>query len=513
MPLTPADLALPEKFTSWRPGQLETAAKVAGSDKYAFLLDAPTGSGKSLIAAAVQRLAEKNVAYLCTTKQLQDQLLHDFPYARTLKGRSNYRCLKYPRMFPSVTAEFCSHTEDRPCEHYSDCPYVVAKRMALRAPLAVLNTAYFLAEANFVGGFSEQEIVVVDEFDTIEDQLMNFIEVAITQKQLTRLNIPPPKYKTKFEAWVEWARGAIRLIAPEAESLRREATSDWSTFDLDLLRRKQQLERLLSKLRFFVSEVDKNWVWYPGTDRWVFKPVWVSKYAQGSLWKHTKKVLGMSATILDARQASVNVGLFTKGYSYKSLPSPFPKENRPVFYEPCANVVNRNMDVALPKLASALEDIMNKHEKDRILVHTVSYKVRDYLKNHIASKRIITHATTDRIQVLETFKASNRPLVLLSPSMDRGVDLPDDECRVVVIAKMPYPDLSDPQVNKRVHASADGNTWYAHKTISAIVQMSGRACRSAEDHATTYVLDAQFGKLYKEYKGYFPGWFKEAVVM
>lgn len=513
MPLTPADLGLPEKFTSWRPGQLETAAKIAATDKYAFLLDAPTGSGKSLIAAAAQKISDKNVVYLCTTKQLQDQLLHDFPYAKTIKGRVNYRCLKFPRMYPKVTAETCIHTEDNPCEHISSCPYIVAKRAALGAPLAVLNTAYFMTEANFVGGFSDQELVVVDEFDTVEDQLMSFIEVAITQRQLSRLRISPPRYKTKFEAWVEWARNAISQIVPELHTLEKELASDWATVDFEVFRRKQQLERLLAKLRFFVAEVDKNWVWYPSTDRWVFKPVWVARYANAALWKHTKKVLGMSATILDSRQVSVNVGLATKGIRYAALPSPFPKENRPVFYEPCANVVHKNMSVALPRLVHALEGIIAKHKDDRILVHTVSYKVRDYLVNHVADRRIITHTSMNRAQVLEAFKASDKPLVLLSPSMDRGVDLPDDECRVVVIAKLPYPDLSDPQVNKRVHASADGGRWYAHKTISTVIQMSGRACRSKEDHAITYVLDEQFGKVYRENKGMFPRWFTEALIM
>ena len=137
--IKPVDLSLPDKFTEFRGGQLETSARIAGSGKYAFLLDAPTGIGKSLIAATVQRLLAKNVVYLTSTKQLQDQILHDFPYARTMKGRSNYPCAKYPRMFPEISAEECTDSKSNPCEVKDQCKYIRAKNMALHSPLAVLN--------------------------------------------------------------------------------------------------------------------------------------------------------------------------------------------------------------------------------------------------------------------------------------------------------------------------------------------------------------------------------------
>ena len=97
--------------------------------------------------------------------------------------------------------------------------------------------------------------------------------------------------------------------------------------------------------------------------------------------------------------------------------------------------------------------------------------------------------------------------------MDRGVDLPEEECRVVIIAKVPYPDLGDPQVNKRVYSSRDGSHWYAHKAVSKIIQMSGRGVRSETDFAETFILDEQFRRIYHENIGMFPKWFKEALVM
>jgi len=513
--MKPSDLGLPEKFAEWRPHQLEVAAKINASRKYAFLLDSPTGTGKSIIAAAVQRISGKKMRYLTTTKQLQDQLLKDFPYAATLKGRSNYICLRYPRMFPVVSAEHCTHKAPKECPHVDRCYYLKAKEAALAAPLAVLNASYFLHEANYVGTFSNSELLMIDEFDTMEDQLMSFVEVNVTRKQLDKIGLPPPKYKTKFESWVEWALPAVRGLEKEIKDIKFEQEQAWGLDDFSLIKKLRTLERLHSKLSFFVKEVDSSWVWYPGDDRWVFKPVWIAKYSNGTLWKHAKKVIGMSATILDPVQVAYNTGLFqrTEGlFDRIALPSPFPKENRPIYYEPCANVVSKLMNVALPKLNAAVTRIMEKHPNDKILLHTVSYRVRNYLLDHLPKGRLITHATTDRDTVLTRFKSSNKPLVLLSPSMDRGVDLPKEECRVVIIAKCPYADISDPQTSRRVYGSKDGNKWYSHKTISTIVQMAGRGVRSSDDHASTYILDEQFGRLVTEHRSMFPAWFLEAIV-
>lgn len=515
--ITPQMLNLPPKFQEYRPGQFEIACKIADSSKYYYMLDAPTGIGKSLIAATIQRIFEKNIAYLCTTKQLQQQILDDFPYARTLKGRSNYVCLKFAKQWPKISADDCSDKESAPCLEKPSCPYHKAKLAALSAPIAVLNTAYFLTEANFVGGFSGQKLLLIDEADTIENMLMSFIEVTITEKQLDELEMDPPKFKTKFESWVEWAKFALNKLIPRLRDLERVIESNdksaWGTVDFVMMREYKMLERLVKKLTFFVKEVNGTWVWYQGEDNWVFKPTWVAPYAKEYLWKHAERAVGMSATILDYAQRAKDVGVEINTVGYSALTSPFPKENRPIFVENIANVVNKELDTALPKLVTRIKDIMNKeHPDDKGLIHCVSYKILNYLKQNLPASRVMTHTTFNRTEVLDTFKASQQPKVLLSPSMDRGVDLPEDQCRFVIIAKMPYPDLGDPQVSKRVYSSKDGNRWYALQTVSKIIQMSGRGVRSVSDHADTYILDAQFNRLFMEWPNMFPKWWKEAIV-
>ena len=510
--IKPVDLDLPSKFKEFRPNQFEIASKIVASTKYAYLLDAATGTGKSLLAATVQKIMGKNIVYTCMTKQLQDQILHDFPYARILKGRQSYPCNKYPKMYPEITAEECSKTENNSCDYENNCYYLRAKTAALGAPIAVLNLAYFLSEANYVGTFSDLDFLVVDEFDAVEDQLMSFVEVVLTSKQLNELNLEKPRYVTKFDSWVEWAQAAIKILTPRLEHIQHELSSSWATTNFSLMKEERKLSRLLKKLRFFVSEVDKNWVWLSSTDRWAFKPIWIAKYAHDNLWKHSKRILGMSATILDPIQICVNIGLKYDDCVYKLIPSPFPKENRPIRYEPCSSVTAKTMDTALPALKAKIEHILSEYPDDKILCHCVTYKIRDYLIKNIKSTRLMTHDTFNRADVLESFKTDKRPRVLISPSMDRGVDLPQDECRVIIIAKVPFSDLGDPQINKRVYASKDGRRWYIHKAVSKIIQMSGRGVRSVDDYAITYILDEQFDRIYKENKNLFPPWYREAII-
>jgi len=117
----------------------------------------------------------------------------------------------------------------------------------------------------------------------------------------------------------------------------------------------------------------------------------------------------------------------------------------------------------------------------------------------------------ERDTTLAKFLASDNT-VLFAPSFDRGIDLVGDQCRVIVIAKVPYPYLGDKQVSKRLYTRG-GQVWYAMQTVRTIVQMSGRAMRSAEDHAETYILDSKFIDVWKENKRMFPGWWRDAVKM
>ena len=87
--LTPQALGI-AGFDAFRAVQVETLARIAESEARVILVQAPTGSGKSLIARAAGAVLETPATYCSTTKQLQAQFCRDFQDAVELRGRSNY---------------------------------------------------------------------------------------------------------------------------------------------------------------------------------------------------------------------------------------------------------------------------------------------------------------------------------------------------------------------------------------------------------------------------------------
>ena len=515
--MLPGDLNFdPQKFPSFRDGQLETAQQVATSKSPLFLVEAPTGSGKSLLGLTTHKLmGEPRSAYIVSTKQLQDQIENDFNIP-VLKGRNNYPCLHFPQLFDGgrgVTSEVCQeYLQGDECSFALDCPYLQQKRRALSASICVLNYPLFLTEANFVGGFSNLKFLILDEIDKAEDHLMSFIEVPITQHLMKRLNIGFPKFKTKLEAWVDWVNEV--KVKVKVEINRLGPVEDLSPPQIrDIIR----LKRTHKRLSFLSENLDDGWVLEQGDEKSprpvVFKPVKVTGFAPSNLWKHTERALGMSATIMGAQSMALDLGLHTWDVDSISLPSPFPIESRRVNYLPVANVTHKTKDQAYPKLVRAIEEILRKHPKEKVLIHAVSYDLRNYLMRHISPMyhRLMTHDKDDRAIALERFKSINQPAVFISPSMERGIDLPGELCRVIIVAKVPWLDLSSPQVNKRLYGYSDGNLWYARKTARSLVQMTGRATRSMDDWSVSYILDEQFVKLVSRNKSIFPRWWVDSV--
>jgi len=52
---------------------------------------------------------------------------------------------------------------------------------------------YYATETNFVGRFSKRKTVIIDEADTLENILIDFISLDIQPKTLEKLNLGQPE--------------------------------------------------------------------------------------------------------------------------------------------------------------------------------------------------------------------------------------------------------------------------------------------------------------------------------
>jgi Rad3-related DNA helicase len=249
-PATPAELGLPA--ASWWPGQRDTIELIVQSffaGKKFVMAGIPTGGGKTIIAAAVQKIIARdqsqvgNSLALTHTIQLQQQYVRTLPDAKIVTGRANHLCeLAADSDFRIGTDPVKSPltAEDAPCnggqcpegkKGPDGCAYYQQWWVAARAPMVVMNYAYatrILQQSYFAG---EQQgdtmpnpfrrtLLVADECHLTEGAIRGAsgtkIQNAIVQRaglnfpsEHTRIRVQETPTKAVFyenvPVWVDWA--------------------------------------------------------------------------------------------------------------------------------------------------------------------------------------------------------------------------------------------------------------------------------------------------------------------
>lgn len=517
--------SLPDWVDEYRPHQIDAINRVV--DAYTrvpvVVLSAPTGSGKTLIGETVRRIMEVPALYICTSKSLQDQFLRDYDYAEVLKGRANYPTALYPELFGDdinhVSCDDCEWSISQSCRWCpgkQNCPYEVQKQAALRSPIAVLNTSYFLAESNHIGRFSGRPFVIADEADELESALMGFVSIEITEGRLRKWGWRPPDKLTVTSSWESWLDEKMDSL----DNMLRRLPSD--SGDVKVNRERRFVADMREKMKVVRNGLDTGaWVYTgravddkKGRQGVSFKPARVDFLGKSLLWDHGKNWLLMSATVISSQEMLESLG-YNGDYETIEVANTFPVNNRRVYVRPAANMAQKNAEASWPKIGAALVEIARENPEHRILVHSVSYRLTEflhgYVKSTVGDRVVLSYGQAgDRESTLAKFKKIERA-ILIGPSLDRGVDLPGDLCRVQVLVKVPYGNIGDKQIVTRLF-SRGGKVWYNVQTIRKMVQSCGRAVRSKDDWAKTYILDSQFkDKLWNEGRGLFPRWFVEAI--
>jgi Rad3-related DNA helicase len=225
-----------------------------------------------------------------------------------------------------------------------------------------------------------------------------------------------------------------------------------------------------------------------------------------------KKLL-MSATILDHEMLGRYLGVEKEDIKFiRVSESTFPIKNRPLIQDYQGKATHKTMDAYLSKMLQRIDDyyIPNKMVNKGV-VHTHSHKIARYILANSKYKNMMVSNTDNegnRDEIFQEFFDSKPPKVMVSCSMDLGVDLFDERCRWQLICKIPYPDMNDPQIKKRMEREPD---WYDYRSVVDLIQTYGRACRSETDWAETYVLDSMFAWLVSKNKSIIPKWFMEAI--
>ncbi len=526
---------------------IEQIGEALKSTKF-VILEAPVGFGKSAVAATICKyLGSAHI--LTATKQLQDQYASEFSFP-LVKGKPNFRC-----KIPSSSGKFlpCSKgrcevdwslrecpyyltfeeyrthkrrlcTKNSKCERVKNktfCRYYEQKWEGFAAPITVYNYPFIFSELKYTRDVPHRKLLVCDEVHDLEKQIVNFASFCLRKAILKyfcdeiRLSevlvIPkngledPTTWLSIFSSLKEMLNEFISLNT--AEDIDQELIATCGDMLKDLNKFTENLKTYPSN--WVVNNLEKD----PSgsVDKVIFQPIVVADYTL-PLFNLADNILLMSATVSSKERLCKVLGIEEgEAFFIPINESTFPSENRPIYALNVARLNRASMDVALFQISRAVNEIMNKHAKERGVIHTTSYlQARRIIQNISESNRrrlVTTEGSFDR-SVLMQIHGENDASVLISPSLYQGVDLKDESSRFQVIVKVPYPDLSNRRIRVKLERDRE---WYDWQTALRLVQTYGRSVRSEEDHAVTYVLDSNFSNFVNMHRNLFPKFFLESL--
>jgi Rad3-related DNA helicase len=214
------------------------------------------------------------------------------------------------------------------------------------------------------------------------------------------------------------------------------------------------------------------------------------------------KVLLTSATLVPKTLSLLGV----EDCDFKTMPSTIPKEHRWFTHLPTLKI-NYSTTLGENKVWVKKVDKIIQTYRGKGIIHTVSYKRRDFLLTHSRYRsRMITHNSENTEEVIEKFRKAEGG-ILVSPSITTGYDFPGDQCRWQIIVKLPFP---NPKGVLRYEQHKQDPEFTPYMVAQTLVQAVGRGVRSADDYCQTFILDDNVAWFMRTYKRFFPSWFLES---
>ena len=511
-----------------------------------FLLNLPVGVGKSHLALMIADWYKKNINktakidIITNSKILQDQYSNTYQSICDLKGKENYECETYSCSC-SQGAEF-NRLNKTSCQ---SCPYTFAKDSFIAGDISLTNFYLFILYAIYNPKLMENRdarVLIVDECHEFDDVMSDFISIKITEGVIKKFKFSNEfdilkKFKSvknitqyvdflKFinteivETVDDMEKGMVsqsRNIKQDKRDLKLSKILKSKNSDVKIMQLASDLKQYQLKIDIFLKEYKEN------PNNWVLEsnyndklkqmelslePIWAYDYLDKYVFSNYDMVFLMSGTILDKNLFCQLNGLDVTKSTYYSIGSPFPLKNRMIYYMPLGKMSYKSKEETFKRYIPYIKKLLDKYKNKKGIIHTNSFELAKWIENKIKDPRLIFHDSSNKDEMLKLHKESENPTVIVSPSMDTGVSFDNDSARFQIVAKVPYPSLASQKNKLRQSNNPD---WYSWKTVSGLIQMSGRPVRSNLDYADTIIIDGSFGDVMKHSSHFLPDWLQEAI--
>lgn len=515
---------------------------VKSKQKY-LVVNAPTGTGKSHIAKTVcnsimdidppdeyvKRVSDYSIfqfkdggymyadildntpafgsCILTTTKQLQMQYTQLFEDITDLQGKANYQC----GIDEDVNVEWaaCNYIPDlKPkCWKNNVCPYYNRRKEALLNKTSTFNYSMYLSLPEFL---RKRKVLICDEASELEESLVGQYTVVIPVHILKKLGVTIPRYN--IESSDSMGELINSLFSQLTLIVNEEKESSAKKKEHKVNKRLAICQTILHKIKTYVEySWDKTEYVYKqeskdGNTFVYYIPLHVDKLAC-NFFESGEKVILMSATIIDHKTFCKGLGI--TDYDYIEVESGFDAKNAPILVSNALYLNKANLESNLPYIAKFVKGILDTHPNQKGIIHTHTMSIALYIKSMVNDDRLLVRTTdTNNKEIIEEHFKSDKPTVLVSPSLAFGLDLKEDLARFQVIVKAPYPNLGDIRISKLFKSDPD---WYQNNMLKTVIQACGRGVRNANDTCITYILDGNIGRAIQRNSSLLPKYFLDRI--
>ena len=416
-----------------------------------------------------------------------------------------------------------------------DCPHKIAYQKASDSKDVVVSYRLGLLHALLnTNLYKSRRLFVFDECHTLETHLTEFQSIVVSEKSCKKFGCHFKAPKTMYEAkwflastYVPAVEEYITHMRPHIDQFHIIAERNPSALSKDdlnamvefdeTIKHGELIKELVCKDDFMM---EKEYALILDKSFFKFKELYGKSIFKNLLDRQAEKMVFMSSTVLDKKAFCDDLGIDENQTAFISVQSEFEQSNRPVFFMPKAKMSygwdsperahdRKSMIDAIKML------LCETHDNDNGIIHTSSFQISIWLVKEVSkfnSHKVYHHnpdGEHNRDIAIDLFlnEKTDRPKVLISPSITEGLDLVGDLGRFAIFAKVPFPHLGDAWVKARQTLSQN---WYNRQAAIAIIQGGGRIVRSETDWGNTYILDSTFDYLYSKSKSVFPKWWKDA---
>jgi hypothetical protein len=421
-------------------------------------IELPTGAGKTLVGGTIgefrRRTSRERVAYLCPTRQLA---------GHTAKLLTSYGIPNVLLIGPAASWNAADRARYTGAQAVAVSVYhhVFNSNPALDDAQVLLLDDAHAAEQAVAGPWS----VRIDRDDVAYHDVLSLLVDALDPLVVDRLRAENPEGRFQSYTYLASPLGISARVSELEAALETAATT--GGISRSAMYALKQVRGRLDRCLVYVSRRSL-----------LFRPL-VTPTAVHAAFDAPRQRLYMSATLGAGGELERSFGRRRIG----RIPAPKGWDKQGTgrrFY--CFPEITTDLSRAPDEVPAWVRGLVAKH--GRAIILTPDDRTANRIRETIVPAGVPVLGSEDVEDDLTVFTSKPRAVLLLTNRYD-GIDLPNDDCRLVVIAGLPARgDLQE----RFLHSTLGALEVLEERMRARFVQGAGRATRNAKDYATVLVL-------------------------